>query len=138
MPIMKHMIVADGVISTDRLAGYGTQNVSNFLHVRITRNERFVSREGHIYGIENDWNGANGRVRTYNGIPKHHFRMFLKEWVAKVERPNQAGNGGRSLCKLPDPNWLPQPIVLSLPTSGAGHWENIGTDRAVSRLLRGI
>jgi hypothetical protein len=64
--------------------------------------------------------------------------MFLKEWAAKVERPNQAGNGRRSLCKLPDPNWLPQPIVLSLPTSGTSHWENIGTDRAVSRLLRGI
>ena len=33
----------------------------------------------HINGIENFWNQAKRHLRKYNGIPRHHFHLFLKE-----------------------------------------------------------
>jgi len=39
-----------------------------------------ADRQGnHINGIENFWNQAKRHLRKYNGIPKHHFHLFLKE-----------------------------------------------------------
>ena len=40
----------------------------------------FVAGAGrHINGIENFWNQAKRHLRRYNGIPRHHFHLFLKE-----------------------------------------------------------
>ena len=33
----------------------------------------------HINGIENFWNQAKRHLRKFNGIPKEHFYLFLKE-----------------------------------------------------------
>ena len=33
----------------------------------------------HINGIENFWNQAKRHLRGYNGIPKQHFHLFIKE-----------------------------------------------------------
>ena len=30
-------------------------------------------------GIENFWSQAKRHLRKYNGIPRHHFHLFLKE-----------------------------------------------------------
>jgi len=35
--------------------------------------------KNHINGIENFWNQAKRHMRRYNGIPKTHFHLFLKE-----------------------------------------------------------
>ena len=31
------------------------------------------------YGIENFWNQAKRHLRKFNGIPKEHFELYLKE-----------------------------------------------------------
>jgi transposase len=41
--------------------------------------ERFADTHTHINGIENFWNQAKRHLRRYNGIPKSHFHLFLKE-----------------------------------------------------------
>jgi transposase len=38
-----------------------------------------IDRANHINGIENFWNQAKRHLRGYNGIPKAHFHLFLKE-----------------------------------------------------------
>ncbi len=37
------------------------------------------NRRNHINGSENFWNQAKRHLRKYNGIPKKHFPLFLKE-----------------------------------------------------------
>ena len=41
--------------------------------------ELFADRKNHINGIENFWNQAKRTLSRYNGIPKAHFPLFLKE-----------------------------------------------------------
>ncbi len=36
-------------------------------------------KHNHINGIENFWNHAKRTLSRYNGIPRHHFVLFLKE-----------------------------------------------------------
>ena len=33
----------------------------------------------HINGIENFWNQAKRHLRSYNGVPRQHFHLFIKE-----------------------------------------------------------
>jgi len=53
--------------------------VSEFRHRRINHSEQFVDAGNHINGIENFWSQAKRYLRRYNGIPRAHFHLFLKE-----------------------------------------------------------
>ena len=44
-----------------------------------THSEPIADRAKHINGIENFWNQAKRHLRRYNGIPRQHFHLFLKE-----------------------------------------------------------
>ncbi len=39
----------------------------------------FAEGQNHINGIENFWNQAKRHLRKFNGIPKAHFELYLKE-----------------------------------------------------------
>ncbi len=39
----------------------------------------FANKHNHINGIENFWNQAKRHMRKFNGAPKEHFHLFLKE-----------------------------------------------------------
>ena len=54
-------------------------DVSEFRHMRINHREQFADRGNHINGIENFWNQAKRHLRRYNGIPRAHFPLYLKE-----------------------------------------------------------
>ena len=41
--------------------------------------KRLWQRQNHINGIENFWNQAKRHLRKFNGIPKEHFELYLKE-----------------------------------------------------------
>ena len=47
--------------------------------------------DNHINGIENFWNQAKRVLRKFNGVPKHHFHLFLKEceWRFNEGSPKQ-------------------------------------------------
>lgn len=84
LPIIRQQVAPDSVVYTDGLRVYDALDVSGFAHYRIDHGEEYVSygangRVAHINGIENFWSQAKRHLRRYNGIPKAHFELFLKE-----------------------------------------------------------
>ncbi len=79
MDIMQHKIVPDSIVYTDAWRSYNALDVSDFRHYRINHSELFAHRHNHINGIENFWNQAKRHLRRFNGIPRDHFSLFLKE-----------------------------------------------------------
>lgn len=88
MRILKDRIVPDSIVFTDSLYSYNVLDVSAFHHVRISHSERFVEGRNHINGIENFWNQAKRHLRRFNGIPKEHFHLFLKECEWRFNNPD--------------------------------------------------
>lgn len=59
---------------------YNALDVSGFHHHRINHSTHFAEQKtNHINGIKNFWSQAKRVLRKYNGIPKQHFHLFLKE-----------------------------------------------------------
>ena len=79
MGIMEHKIVPDSIVYSDSLGSYNALDVSDFRHYRINHSELFADRQNHINGIENFWNQAKRHLRRFNGIPRQHFPLYLKE-----------------------------------------------------------
>ena len=49
-------------------------------HFRVNHgDDEFAVGANHINGIENFWNQAKRHMRKFNGVPKEHFGLFLKE-----------------------------------------------------------
>ena len=80
MPIIKAKVQLDSIVFTDTYSTYDVLDVSGFHHHRINHRKSFAAKGGnHINGIENFWNQTKRHLRRYNGIPKQHFHLFLKE-----------------------------------------------------------
>ena len=80
MPIIRNKIKPDSIVYTDSFRSYNALDVSEFHHHRINHSTHFAEQKfNHINGIENFWNQAKRVLRKYNGIPKNHFHLFLKE-----------------------------------------------------------
>ena len=78
--IIRDRVRPDSIVFTDALRSYDILDVSEFQHVRINHRQAFVAPAGnHINGIENFWNQAKRHLRRYNGVPKQHFHLYLKE-----------------------------------------------------------
>jgi transposase-like protein len=45
----------------------------------IPPTKTFVNDKNHINGIKNFWNQAKRHLRKFNGVPKEHFHLYLKE-----------------------------------------------------------
>jgi transposase len=77
---LKTRVQADSVVYTDSLASYNILDISGFKHRRVNHSKTFVTQRGnHINGIENFWNQSKRVLRKYNGVPRKHFFLFLKE-----------------------------------------------------------
>lgn len=82
IPIIEHKVLPDSIVYSDSWTAYNALDVSDFHHQRINHSIEYVdggNRRNHINGIENFWNQAKRHLRKYNGIPKEHFPLFLKE-----------------------------------------------------------
>ena len=78
--IVQDKVQLDSVVYTDAFGSYDILDVAGFEHHRINHSKAFAAGRGrHINGIENFWNQAKRHLRKYNGIPKAHFHLFLKE-----------------------------------------------------------
>jgi len=78
-PIIRKTVKPDSIVYTDYLSSYDILDVSEFKHKRISHSRLFADRDNHINGIENFWNQAKRYMRKFNGIPKQHFYLYLKE-----------------------------------------------------------
>lgn len=88
LPIIKERIVPDAIVYSDTLSSYNALDVAGFRHVRINHATLFAKGKNHINGIENFWNQAKRHLRKFNGVPKKHFPLFLKECEWRFNQPN--------------------------------------------------
>jgi len=79
MPIIRQQVKPDSIVYTDYWRSYNALDISEFKHYRINHSKLFAHQNNHINGIENFWNQAKRHMRKFNGIPKSHFHLFLKE-----------------------------------------------------------
>ena len=79
MPIIREKVKPDSIVYSDCWRGYNALDVSEFKHYRINHSELFADKHNHINGIENFWNQAKRHLRKFNGVPREHFHLFLKE-----------------------------------------------------------
>lgn len=92
IPIIKAKVEPDSIVFSDSFPAYDVLDISGFRHHRINHQRSFVIGPGsHINGIENFWSQAERHLRRYNGIPRHHFHLFLKEceWRFNYGTPSQ-------------------------------------------------
>jgi len=88
MRILERKIVPDSIVYTDSLQSYNVLDVSDFHHVRVNHSYLFAEGRNHINGIENFWSQAKRHLRKFNGIPKEHFGLFLKECEWRFNNPD--------------------------------------------------
>ena len=79
LPIIRDQVKPGSIVYTDCYKSYDVPDVSEFSHLRINHSTHFAERQNHINGIENFWNQAKRHLRKFNGIPKEHFELYLKE-----------------------------------------------------------
>ncbi|SUT90929.1 Transposase and inactivated derivatives [[Actinobacillus] rossii] len=79
LPIIREQVKPDSIVYTDFYRSYDVLDVSEFSHFRINHSTHFAEKQNHINGIENFWSQAKRHLRKFNGIPKEHFELYLKE-----------------------------------------------------------
>ena len=82
IPLITNKVLPDSIVYSDNWRAYDALDVSDFHHLRINHYKEFVdedNKRNHINGIENFWSQAKRHLRKYNGIPRQHFPLFLKE-----------------------------------------------------------
>ena len=88
MPIIERKVMPDSIVYSDCWTGYNALDVSDFKHYRINHSKLFAEKRNHINGIENFWNQAKRHMRKFNGVPKEHFGVFLKECEWRFNNPD--------------------------------------------------
>ncbi|MBD2791992.1 IS1595 family transposase [Xenorhabdus sp. 42] len=91
LPIIESKICPDSIVYTDNFASYDVLDVSDFKHDRINHSPQFVDKkahQNHINGIENFWDQTKRHMRKFNGIPKVHFELYLKECEWRFNTPS--------------------------------------------------
>ena len=89
MPIIQRKTVPDSIVYSDCWKAYSSLDTQGFRHFRINHSKLFAEQKNHINGIENFWNQAKRHLRKFNGVPKEHFELFLKEceWRFNYSNP---------------------------------------------------
>jgi transposase len=78
----------DSIVYTDTFKTYDTLSIVGFMHKRVNHSQLFAEKQNHINGIENFWNQAKRHMRKFNGVPKKHFSLFLKECEWRFNNPS--------------------------------------------------
>ncbi|MCT8629124.1 IS1595 family transposase [Glaesserella parasuis] len=88
LPIIRENVKPDSIVYTDFYRSYDVLDVSEFNHFRINHSTHFAEKQNHINGIENFGNQAKRHLRKFNGIPKAHFELYLKECEWRFNHSN--------------------------------------------------
>ncbi|WP_424946804.1 IS1595 family transposase [Candidatus Spongiihabitans sp.] len=101
MPVIWLKIRPDSIVYTDCWRSYNALDVAKFRHYRVNHSKRFAQKHNPINGIENFWNQAKRHLRKFNGVPRQHFDLFLKEceWRFNIGAPNKLLEDLKSLLK---------------------------------------
>jgi transposase len=88
MPIIERKVTPDSIVYSDCWRGYNALDIAEFKHYRINHSKLFANQKNHINGIENFWNQAKRHMRKFNGVPRDHFGLFLKECEWRFNNPS--------------------------------------------------
>lgn len=90
-PAARPRLQPDAIVYADPPDLADTLGISRFQHRRVAHREIGGAHAGGIDSIENFWNQAKRHMRRYNGIPRRHFHLFLKEceWRFNYGSPKQ-------------------------------------------------
>jgi transposase len=69
----------DAIVYGDLRSGRGALDVSGFYHQRVGEGRRPTQGKPQINSVESFWSQCKRHLRRYNGIPRAHFHLFLKE-----------------------------------------------------------
>ena len=81
-------MVPDSIVYSDCWHAYDVLDTSGFRHFRINHSKLFADKKNHINGIENFWNQAKRHLQKFNGVPRKHFGLFLKECEWRFNNSN--------------------------------------------------
>jgi len=87
VPIIKELVLPGSIFFTDSLPWYYFLDVNNFKHNRINHPELPTDRQSHFYVLEDFWTQAKRQMRKFNGVPKNHFHLYLKECEWRFNNP---------------------------------------------------
>jgi transposase len=81
----------DAIVHADTLDVYELLDFLGRRHQRVKRGERVIRNALQFGSVENFWSHARRNLRKYNGVPAHHFHLFLKEceWRFNYGSPRQ-------------------------------------------------
>ena len=88
LPFIGHKAIPDSIVYSGCWQGYNALDIAGFKHYRINHSKLFANGKNHINGIENFWNQAKRHMRKFNGVPKAHFGLFLKECEWRFNNPS--------------------------------------------------
>lgn len=77
-PLQKSRVRPDSIIYAESPDVHQALDVSDLHHQRVPRRARLVNGRD-ISSTENFWNQAKRHLRRYNGVPRQHLHLFLKE-----------------------------------------------------------
>ena len=91
LPMLRARLEPDSIVQADTLDVYDLLDFLGGRNQRVKRSGRGVRGLAQIGGVENFWSQARRNLRKYNGIPPHHFHLFLKEceWRFNYGSPRQ-------------------------------------------------
>ena len=81
----------DAIVYAELRSGRSALDVSGFRHQRVGEGRRSAQGKPQIDSVESFWSQAKRHLRRYNGIPRRHFHLFLKEceWRFNYGSPAQ-------------------------------------------------
>jgi len=90
-PVPKAQVRLDAVFYADAPGGREVLDASGFHHQRVNLRKHVARGRPQIDSIENFWSQAKRHFRRYNGIPRQHLHLFLKEceWRFNYGSPRQ-------------------------------------------------
>lgn len=81
LPIIRRKVHPDSIVFTDGYGAYEWLHLSHPRHHRINHRKEFARGRIHTNGIENFWRQFKGFLARFNGVPRHHFGLYLAEFV---------------------------------------------------------
>ncbi len=89
--MQKPRVRPDSIIYAESPDARLALDVSDLRHQRVPRRAHLTSGRANISSTENFWNQAKRHLRRYNGVPRQHFHLFLKEceWRFNYGTPKQ-------------------------------------------------
>ncbi|TCT27902.1 transposase [Providencia alcalifaciens] len=84
-------IIPDSIVYTDNITCHAGRGVNYFKYYRLHHRLQFFDkkeRQNCINGIDNFWGQVKRHMHKFNGIPKAHFELYLKECEWRFNTPN--------------------------------------------------